>query len=128
MMLDSSALLAIVLREPEAPRLVAALDHAAARTMSTVNWVEAMIVAESRRGAAEDVRLALAEFRVAPLPFDERQALYALEAWRRFGKGRHPAALNLGDCCAYAASVTLGEPLLFKGDDFSHTDVAVAPW
>ncbi|HEY8054626.1 MAG TPA: type II toxin-antitoxin system VapC family toxin [Terriglobales bacterium] len=128
MMLDSSAVIAIVLREPEARALVSAIDRAPVRIMSAVNWVEAMVVAESRRGAAEDVRLALAEFDVKLVAFDEKQALYAYQGWLRFGKGRHPAALNFGDCCAYAAAVTSGEPLLFKGDDFPRTDVTPAPW
>ena len=63
-----------------------------------------------------------------PAPFDHAQMVEARTAWRRFGKGRHPAALNLGDCCAYAAAVTHAEPLLYKGDDFSRTDLPRAEW
>lgn len=128
MMIDSSAMVAIVLHEPEADRLVDALDLAFARMISAVSWVETMMVAEARQGAAGDVRLALAEFKVELVPFDERQALHAYEAWRRFGKGRHPAGLNFGDCCAYAAALAYDQPLLFKGGDFSLTDIEAAPW
>lgn len=128
MIIDSSALVAVVLHEPEAERLVAAMEKAPTRLLSAVNWVEAMTVAEARRGAGEDVRLTLLDFGVSVVAFGEEQAQLAYEAWRRFGKGRHRAALNFGDCCAYAAAAMHLEPLLFKGNDFALTDVPVAPW
>lgn len=128
MMIDSSALVAIVLHEPEAERLVGAMENAPARLLSAVNWVEAMTVAEARRGAAEDLRLTLLDFDVTVVAFDQEQAHLAYEAWLRFGKGRHRAAFNFGDCCAYAAAVRHSEPLLFKGGDFTRTGISVVPW
>jgi ribonuclease VapC len=130
MIVDSSAILAIALDEPEASRLVSAIIEAPKRHISSVNWLETMMVIESRAGslAADDVLLILGQLAVEPLSFDEEQMREAHEAWRRYGKGRHPAALNLGDCCAYAASRVEGQPLLFKGKDFEKTDVEKALW
>lgn len=130
MIVDSSALVAILLEEPEARRLGQAILSAPSRRISAFNWLESMVVAERRKGAigTSEMLANISLLHIESVATDPRQMVAAYEAWRRFGKGRHPAALNLGDCCAYAASVTLGEPLLFKGTDFSHTDVAVAPW
>jgi ribonuclease VapC len=127
---DSSALLAVVWNEPEAERLARALQAAPMRRIGVVNWFESMMVAEARSGAASAraLLLTLADLDIQPLAFDQDQMLAAYGAWQRFGKGRHPAQLNLGDCCAYAAAVVNGEPLLFKGDDFSRTDVPAAVW
>jgi ribonuclease VapC len=130
MIIDSSAIVAIVFREPEAQRMVTAILAAAERLMPVANWLEVMIVVESRFGreAANEARLILEELEVRPLPMDTKQLHESVDAWRRFGKGRHPAALNLGDCCAYAAAMSLGHELLFKGGDFNRTDVAMATW
>lgn len=130
MIVDSSALVAILLEEPEAQLLGQAILAAPSRRISAFNWLESMVVAEKRKGAigTSEMLANLIVLQIESIAFDSRQMAAAYEAWRRFGKGRHPAALNLGDCCAYAASVTLAEPLLFKGEDFSRTDVAVAPW
>jgi ribonuclease VapC len=130
MIVDASAILAIAFQEPEGRRIAAAIAQAPQRHMSSVNWLETMMVIESRAGASasDDALLILAQLAVETLPFDAAQMHEALEAWRRFGKGRHPAALNLGDCCAYAASKTEGRPLLFKGRDFEKTDVEIAHW
>jgi ribonuclease VapC len=130
MIVDSSAIVAIALQEPESARLVSAIVQSPERQMSTVNWLETMMVVEARSGAsaADDTLLILAQLGVTALPFDEAQMYEAQEAWRRYGKGRHPAALNLGDCCAYAASRIEGRPLLFKGSDFEKTDVERAAW
>ena len=130
MIVDSSASVAIVLREPEATRFASAIVGAPERHISTVNWLETMMVVEARldASAADDALLILGQLGVGTLPFDEAQMYEAQEAWRRYGKGRHPAALNLGDCCAYAASRTEGRPLLFKGSDFEQTDVDKASW
>ena len=130
MIVDSSAILAIAFQEPEASRFAAAIVKAPARHISSLNWLETMMVVESRAGAlaADDALLLLGQLAVETLPFDEGHMHEALEAWRRFGKGRHPAALNLGDCCAYAASKMEGRPLLFKGKDFGQTDVEKAVW
>ena len=130
MIVDSSAILAIAFQEPEASRLASAIVQSPERHMSSLNWLETMMVIESRAGieAADDVLLILAQLGVEPLPFDQSHMHEAHEAWRRYGKGRHPASLNLGDCCAYAASKIEGRPLLFKGNDFKKTDVDKAPW
>ncbi|MEO8128492.1 MAG: type II toxin-antitoxin system VapC family toxin [Bryobacteraceae bacterium] len=130
MTIDSSAILAIVFQEPEAQRMAAAIASATARHMSAVNWLEVLLVAEGRFGAesADDALLILQDLQVEPVPFDREQMLEARSAWRRFGKGRHPAALNLGDCCAYAAAVIHEQPLLYKGDDFPKTDIPPAEW
>jgi ribonuclease VapC len=128
MIVDSSAILAIAFQEPEAGRFASAIVEATERHMSSVNWLETMMVIESRAGiqAADDVLLILGQLAVETLPFDEAHMHEAHEAWRRYGKGRHPASLNLGDCCAYAASKIEGRPLLFKGSDFEKTDVEPA--
>jgi ribonuclease VapC len=130
MIIDSSAVLAIAFQEPEAERFATAIAEAPERAISAVNWLEVMMVVESRNGeeSADDVLLILEQLGVETLAFDAGQAYEAREAWRRFGKGRHPAGLNLGDCCAYAAANIKGRPLLFKGRDFEQTDVAQAHW
>jgi ribonuclease VapC len=130
MIVDSSAILAIAFQEPEAARFVSAIINAAERHISAVNWLETMMVVESRWGveAADDALLMMGQLGVQPLPFDGVHMQEAHEAWRSYGKGRHPAALNLGDCCAYAASKIEGQPLLFKGNDFERTDVDKANW
>jgi ribonuclease VapC len=130
MMIDSSAILAIVLQEPEAERMAAAIAAAPVRQMSSVNWLETLMVVEGRYGAesADDTLLILRDLEVDLVPFDREQMVEARAAWRRFGKGRHAAALNLGDCCAYAAAIVRGEPLLCKGEDFVRTDVPRVQW
>jgi ribonuclease VapC len=130
MIIDSSAIVAIVFREPEAERLASAILAAPHRLMPVANWLEVMIVVESRFGreAANGTRILLEELEIRPHPMDPSQLSEAIEAWRRYGKGRHPAGLNLGDCCAYAAAVSSGEDLLFKGNDFAQTDVTAAAW
>lgn len=126
MIVETSAVVAIVLGEPDAERFVDALALPAARLISAANVVEAGIVVEARQGpdAARDLALLLEASAVVVEPVDAEQARLAVDAWRRFGKGRHPAGLNLGDCFAYALARYRGEPLLFKGDDFAQTDVA----
>ncbi|MGA2739244.1 MAG: type II toxin-antitoxin system VapC family toxin [Bryobacteraceae bacterium] len=130
MMIDSSAILAIVFQEPCAERTTAAIAASAVRRMSTVNWLETLMVVEGRHGAesADDALLILLGLEIEPVSFDREQMLEARAAWRRFGKGRHPAKLNLGDCCAYAAAITHAEPLLYKDDDFSQTNLPRADW
>ena len=130
MIVDSSAILAIAFQEPEAIRLASAIVQSPERHMSSLNWLETLMAIESRAGieAADDVLLILVQLGVETLPFDQAHMHEAHEAWRRYGKGRHPASLNLGDCCAYAASNIEGRPLLFKGNDFEKTDVDKAPW
>jgi len=129
MVIDTSAILAILLDEPEAPDFERRIAADPVRLISAATLVEAAIVIESRLGDAGgrefDLWLHRLDAEVAPVDAD--QAQMARRAWRRFGKGRHPAGLNYGDCFAYALAATRGEPLLFKGDDFSRTDLAAAP-
>jgi ribonuclease VapC len=128
--IDTSALLAILQLEPEARRLIDAIKGAGHRMISAGTLVEASIVAESRNGeqGTRDLDAALARFRVEVSPLTLNHAMHARRAFRQYGKGRHPAGLNLGDCFAYALAKATGEPLLFKGRDFSKTDIAVAAY
>ncbi|MXX11126.1 MAG: type II toxin-antitoxin system VapC family toxin [Nitrospira sp. SB0677_bin_15] len=128
MIIDTSALLAILLDEPDAGRYEDAIVAAWPRRMSAIALLEAAMVVESRSGAKAghelDVLLEKAEVELVPVTSEHVNA--ARLAWRRFGKGNHRAALNFGDCFAYALAKTTGEPLLFKGEDFTHTDVEPA--
>lgn len=128
MVLDTSAILAVLQSEPEADRMLAALAGAPAREMSSATLVEAAIVLFARYGDAgeREVDLFVHRLRVVIFPLTAEHADLARAAYRRFGKGHHPARLNYGDCFSYALSMALQEPLLFKGDDFSKTDVLVA--
>jgi ribonuclease VapC len=126
MVIDTSVLVAVLAMEPDAAQLAAAIEADATRLISAATLVEASMVIESRHrsaGASElDLLIAKAGMVIEAVTPD--QAELAREAWRRFGKGRHPAGLNFGDCFAYALARTTGEPLLFKGSDFAQTDVA----
>jgi ribonuclease VapC len=124
---DTSALIAVVLGEPEAERFLAALRSDAV-SISAVSLTEAAIVAEARQGpdAARDLELLTAAVVDRIVAVDEAHARAAAGAWRRFGKGRHPANLNFGDCFAYATASLGNLPLLFKGDDFTQTDLRAA--
>jgi len=127
MVVDTSALVAIVLGETDAETFLAALRGSADPVhLSATSAVETAIVVEARQGpdAARDLALLVDGLGISVQPVDPDQVPIAVAAWRRFGKGRHPAALNLGDCFSYALARTLGEPLLFKGEDFSQTDLA----
>ncbi|MGC0143975.1 MULTISPECIES: type II toxin-antitoxin system VapC family toxin [unclassified Pseudactinotalea] len=124
---DSSALVAIVLGEPEAETMLHALQRKPA-ILNSATLVESSIVVEARQGpdATRDLDLLIAGAIDEVVPFDLAHAQAALEAWRRFGKGRHPAALNYGDCLAYATARVHDAPLLFKGEDFPKTDIPAA--
>ena len=128
MIIDSSAVLAVLYREPDAERCETAIATAPNCRMSVANMLEASIVVEGRGGAAAghelDLFLDSAAIELAPVTVEHLEA--ARRAWRRFGKGNHPAALNFGDCFAYALANMTGEPLLFKGEDFSQTDIEPA--
>ena len=125
MVIDSSALIAILLGEAEAEAIVHAIAEDPKRLVSVLNVLESAVVIEARKGpaGARELDLLLHEGAIEPVHMDIEQVAIARDAYRRFGKGRHPAKLNIGDCCAYALAVQTGEPLLFKGDDFSKTDV-----
>ena len=128
MIVDTSALMAILFREEDAERYDRAIAEAPRRRMSVVNFLEAAIVLESRSGAAAghelDAFLEEARVELAPVTPDHAEA--ARRAWRRFGKGNHPAGLHFGDCFSYALAEATGEPLLFKGRDFAFTDIEAA--
>lgn len=128
MVIDSSAMLAILQDEPERRAMIEAIEAADHRCLSVVNLVEAAIVIEARRGpAAARLLDALVERAgIEVLGVDREQGALARSAFARYGRGRHPAGLNFGDCFAYALARTLGETLLFKGGDFSRTDVVPA--
>lgn len=125
MVIDTSALLALLGMEPEAARLAQAIAADPVRLISAATLVEASIVVESRHGepAARELDLAVARAGMVIEPVTAEQADTAREAWRRFGKGRHPAGLNYGDCFSYALARVTGEALLFKGNDFMQTDI-----
>ena len=128
MILDSSAVVSIVFREPGFDQLIRKLQSSETRGMGTPTLVETGIVLTAR--LRSDVRPMLArimqELQVVPVPFGEPHWREALAAYERFGKGRHPAALNFGDCLSYSTSRLTGMPLLFTGDDFTLTDVEIA--
>lgn len=130
MIIDTSALVAILDQEPEAERIAHALAADPEPMLSAANLVEAGIVMQARRGddGARDLDLLLAKLKVEIVPFTARQADVARKAFRRYGRGRHNAKLNFGDCLAYALAKDASAPLLFKGDDFVRTDVMVAPY
>lgn len=127
MIIDSSAIIAIITAEPDAAVFAEALAGSRSPRMSAANWLEASIVADGRGDPVVrrefDELITLAEITVEAVT--PEQARIAREAYRDFGRGSgHPAKLNFGDCFAYALAKAAGEPLLYKGKDFSHTDVA----
>jgi ribonuclease VapC len=128
MVIDSSAVLAILLQEPDATRFANAIADAAVRRMSAANLFEACIVADNlvdlRAGRRLDAFMERAQIDIEPVT--EAQVRIARQAYVDFGKGNHPAGLNFGDCFAYALAKATGEPLLFKGDDFTRTDIVPA--
>ena len=128
MIVDTSAVTAILLRESDAVVYLDAVTTTANCRMSAANVLEAYMVAEGRGGpeARDDLEDFLQKAEIEIVPVDLPQLYAAIDAWRRFGKGNHPAGLNFGDCFAYALAYTEGEPLLFKGDDFSRTDIQPA--
>ncbi len=128
MVIDSSVLLAILQEEPESTRFIEALASAGSRRMSVASFVEVSIVIESRFGGEgiRDLDLFIDRAGIELAAVDLEQAKLARYGFSRYGKGRHQAGLNYGDCFSYALARVRSEPLLFKGDDFKHTDVAVA--
>jgi ribonuclease VapC len=123
--IDSSVLVAILRDEPGRPMFIDAIVDHGEPCISAATYVEASMVMELRFGdrGGREIDTLLDDVGIATLPFDQAQAKLAREAFRRFGKGRHRAALNFGDCFAYALAKTLDAPLLFKGDDFALTDL-----
>lgn len=125
MVIDTSALLAVLFKEPEAVVLARRMADAPVLLMSAASQLEASLVAEgSRFGAASEAVEGLCRaLDVEIVAFDRNHLLWALRGWREFGKGRHQAGLNLGDCFSYGLARAMDMPLLYKGDDFGRTDV-----
>ena len=125
MVIDSSALVAILRREPEEQAFRSAIKLASTRLLSASTRVETGIVALGLAGEVglEQVDALLDTLRVETVPVSADHARLAIDAFRHFGKRRHPAGLNFGDCFSYALAKATGEPLLFKGDDFAQTDI-----
>ena len=128
MIIDTSAVVAILLAESDAARYERAISTAWPRRMSMVALLETTMVIEGRSGpdAGDDLDEFLQEAEIELTPVTLEQVDAARRAWRRFGKGNHPAGLNFGDCFAYALASTTREPLLFKGGDFGLTDIEAA--
>jgi ribonuclease VapC len=129
MVIDTSALVAILLGEPDAEQFARALADAPVRLLSAVSRVELSFVVEGRKGETgrADVELLLRDGGFDIVSVTPQQAEIAVDAFRRFGRGRHRAQLNIGDCFAYALATATGQTLLFKGDGFIHTDIRPAP-
>lgn len=129
MVIDTSALLAILQNEPERRKFNEAIEAAETRSLSTASFLETSMIVEARYGAegVRDLDLLIAKAKVSLIPVDEDQAHFARQGFQKFGKGRHPAGLNYGDCFSYALARSLGQPLLFKANDFSQTDVERHP-
>jgi ribonuclease VapC len=127
MVVDTSTLLAIFLSEPERGPFVGKIIRSQTRLISAASVLETGIVLEARKGEAAGLEfdLFLVRVDIQIVPVDAEQVENARWAWRKYGNGRHPAALNFGDCFAYALAKTSGEPLLAKGGDFSLTDIKV---
>lgn len=126
--LDTSAVVALLQGEDDAPRMARAIADADGCILSAVSHLEAAMVLIGRSGAeaADDLDALIERVGIEVVPFDRRQSELARDAFLRFGKGRHPAALNFGDCAAYALAAGRGLPLLFKGNDFSQSDIQAA--
>ena len=125
MVLDTSALLALLLDEPEAEDFRAAVEEYTTRLVSAATLLETALVIEARKGepGGRELDTLIHKADVVVVPVDAEHVSEARRAYRRFGKGRHAAGLNFGDVFAYALARTAGEPLLFKGDDFAKTDI-----
>ncbi|EDN70954.1 conserved hypothetical protein [Beggiatoa sp. PS] len=127
MVIDTSALIAILLREPEAEKFAKAIISNRKRLLSAFSALETGVVIEARKGnpGKQELDLLLSYTKIDIVALNDEQVQMAMEAWRKFGKGHHPAKLNLGDCCSYALAKYFDEPLLFKGNDFNQTDIKI---
>ncbi|HEY7337231.1 MAG TPA: type II toxin-antitoxin system VapC family toxin [Bryobacteraceae bacterium] len=128
MVIDTSAMVAILAGESERSQYLEVIEAAEVRRMSVASFVEVSIVIDGRYGpeGLRDLDRFIARAGIELVPVDTEQGHLARDAFSRFGKGRHRAGLNFGDCFSYALASVLDEPLLFKGDDFIHTDMTAA--
>lgn len=129
MIVDTSALIAILFREPERLAMLQALSRAERRRMGAPNWLEACMVVDRRDNIHASVRIdtILRHLAIEVVPFDSELVHLARSSFSHYGRGsEHRAKLNYGDCMAYALAKSTGEPLLFEGDDFIHTDIVPA--
>jgi ribonuclease VapC len=126
MVVDTSAILAVLLGEPEAERIARSIASDPRRLASAFTVLETAIVVEARKGVpgGRELDLLLHRINLESVPLTASHVEVARDAWRRFGRGNHQANLNIGDCCAYALARVSGEPMLFKGEDFARTDVS----
>jgi ribonuclease VapC len=127
MVVDTSALVAILKVEPDASTLLRHLGKSGANRIATATLLEAQMVVISQLGEAglAELELLMNRAQIQVVPFNADHMRWALRGWRHYGKGRHRAALNLGDCCSYGLAKAMDAPLLFKGEDFQYTDVKV---
>jgi ribonuclease VapC len=125
MVIDTSALIAILLGEPEAKPFALAIAGDPQRLISAFTALESGIVIEAKKGESggRELDLLIHQAKIEIVSVTAEQFEIARSAWRKYGKGRHPAGLNIGDCCSYALAKCSGEPLLFKGNDFNQTDI-----
>lgn len=128
MILDSSAVLAILFQESDSRLYAEAIEAGPIRRLSAPTYVELSIVVDAQNGSAglNDLEHFVREAKIAIEPFTLDQAYIAQRAWSVYGRGKHPARLNFGDCFSYALAKSLNEPLLFKGSDFAKTDIQPA--
>ncbi|MBS9386145.1 MAG: type II toxin-antitoxin system VapC family toxin [Dolichospermum sp. BR01] len=125
MVIDTSAIMAIIYAEPEELIFIKLINESADCLLSSPGYVEASIVLGTKHGqqGVENLNLLIAALSITIVPFTVEQAQLASAAFLKFGKGRHPAKLNMGDCFSYALAKSTNQPLLFKGNDFIHTDI-----
>ena len=128
MVVDTSALVAILKVEPDASTLLRCLGNSGANRIATATLLEAQMVLISQLGEAgvPELELLMNRAQIQVVPFNDDHMRWALHGWRHYGKGQHRAALNLGDCFSYGLAKAMDAPLLFKGEDFHYTDVKVA--
>lgn len=124
MILDTSAIIALLLDEPDAPRLFAVLSESQAKGVGAPTLVETGLVLSAKLGTQRRLHRFLQEFGVTVIPFGDPHWQTAVLAFERYGRGRHPAKLNFGDCLSYAAAKVAGAELIYVGDDFARTDLA----
>jgi len=127
MVVDTSALMAILKVEPDASTLLSRLGNSGANRIATATLLEAQMVVISQLNEAglAELELLMNRAQIQVVPFNADHMRWALHGWRHYGKGRHRAALNMGDCISYGLAKAMNAPLLFKGEDFQHTDVKV---